>query len=114
VNWSAPRLQRVSPDRPGNTWAPEAVYDADLGQYVVFWASKLYSTSDPNHNRQQLPPDDVRHDVGLPHVQSRAGVVDKGFSAIDSPITHPAQTTHLGIQPEPYLGGSLNGYTPAA
>jgi hypothetical protein len=49
VNWSAPRLARVSPDTAGNTWAPEVYYDEGLGQYVVFWASKLYSTSDPNH-----------------------------------------------------------------
>ncbi len=49
VNWSAPRLVRVSPDTAGNTWAPEAYYDETLGAYVVFWASKIYSVNDPNH-----------------------------------------------------------------
>ena len=34
---------------PGNTWAPEAFWDDALGQYVVFWASKLYAASDPGH-----------------------------------------------------------------
>ncbi len=49
VNWSEQRHVKVSPDTAGNTWAPEAYWDADLGQYVVFWASKLYAESDTNH-----------------------------------------------------------------
>ncbi len=39
VNWSEPRLCRVAPDEAGCTWAPEAVYDKDRGEYMVFWAS---------------------------------------------------------------------------
>jgi GH43 family beta-xylosidase len=46
VNWSDQRHVKVSPDNAGNTWAPEAYYDATLGEYVVFWASKLYTTAD--------------------------------------------------------------------
>lgn len=47
VNWSAQRHVLVSPENAGNTWAPEAYYDEQLGAYVVFWASSLYST--PTH-----------------------------------------------------------------
>jgi hypothetical protein len=50
VNWSTPRLEQVSPDTAGNTWAPEAFYDDALGAYVVFWASKLYAADDPAHS----------------------------------------------------------------
>ncbi|HEY8993119.1 MAG TPA: glycoside hydrolase family 43 protein [Lacunisphaera sp.] len=39
VQWSAPRLVPVAPDDAGCTWAPEAVYDEDAGDYLVFWAS---------------------------------------------------------------------------
>lgn len=39
VNWSEPRLVPVAPDDAGCTWAPEAVYDEDAGDYLVFWAS---------------------------------------------------------------------------
>ncbi|UZX02082.1 family 43 glycosylhydrolase [Arthrobacter sp. CDRTa11] len=46
VNWSEQRHVKVSPDNAGNTWAPEAYYDPTLGEYVVFWASKLYNTAD--------------------------------------------------------------------
>jgi hypothetical protein len=30
-------------------WAPEAIWDAAKGQYMVFWASKFYSASDARH-----------------------------------------------------------------
>lgn len=39
VNWSEPRLVKVSADDAGCTWAPEAVYDASKQDYLVFWAS---------------------------------------------------------------------------
>ncbi|KAI4650404.1 hypothetical protein J4E93_002760 [Alternaria ventricosa] len=44
--WSQQRHVKVSPSTAGNTWAPEAYYDTDLGSYVVFWASSLYDESD--------------------------------------------------------------------
>lgn len=43
VNWSEQRMVKVSSDLAGNTWAPEAFYDKTTGEYVVFWASKIYS-----------------------------------------------------------------------
>ena len=39
VNWSEPRLCKVAPDDAGCTWAPEAVYDEERGEYMLFWAS---------------------------------------------------------------------------
>ena len=86
VTWSAPRLVRVSPDTAGNTWAPEAYYDDGLGQYVVFWASKLYSTSDPNHtgssyNRMMYATTSDFRTFSAAQVW-----VDKGYSTIDSTL----------------------------
>ncbi|TDC81340.1 beta-xylosidase [Micromonospora sp. KC606] len=49
VNWSEQRHVLVSPPTAGNTWAPEAYWDEARGEYLVFWASKLYAESDPNH-----------------------------------------------------------------
>ncbi|MFF4032545.1 family 43 glycosylhydrolase [Streptomyces sviceus] len=49
VHWTDQRLVKVAPDNAGNTWAPEACWDAGLGEYVVFWASKLYADDDPGH-----------------------------------------------------------------
>jgi hypothetical protein len=39
VKWSEPRLVKVAPDDAGCTWAPEAVYDEEAGNYLVYWAS---------------------------------------------------------------------------
>jgi len=49
VTWSAQRHVKIAPDNAGNTWAPEAYYDDDLGEYVVFWASSLFGANDPDH-----------------------------------------------------------------
>ncbi|WP_406446507.1 family 43 glycosylhydrolase [Streptomyces sp. NBC_01613] len=49
VHWTDQRLVKVAPDNAGNTWAPEAYWDDSLGEYVVFWASKLYADDDPGH-----------------------------------------------------------------
>jgi hypothetical protein len=39
VNWTGPRLVKIAPDDAGCTWAPEAVYDEEQGDYFVYWAS---------------------------------------------------------------------------
>lgn len=41
VNWSAPRLADVAGAIPGAgcAWAPEAIYDEEAGDYVVYWAT---------------------------------------------------------------------------
>lgn len=51
VNWSRPRLCKVAPDTAGCTWAPEAVYDAEKKQYMVFWASM---TSDDDFAKHRI------------------------------------------------------------
>ncbi|MCU6686281.1 S-layer homology domain-containing protein [Dorea acetigenes] len=41
VDWSEPRLVDVAGNIPGAgcAWAPEAMYDANTGNYVVYWAT---------------------------------------------------------------------------
>ncbi|WNB84545.1 glycoside hydrolase family 43 protein [Cellulomonas sp. ATA003] len=51
VTWTDQRMVRVSSDHAGNTWAPEAVWAPELGQYVVFWASNLYPTPEREGRR---------------------------------------------------------------
>lgn len=40
VNWSDVRVCTVAPDDAGCAWAPEAIYDKNQDNYMVFWASK--------------------------------------------------------------------------
>nr|GID87832.1 hypothetical protein Ade03nite_67560 [Actinoplanes derwentensis] len=86
VNWTDQRLVKVSPDTAGNTWAPEAFYDKNIGAYVVFWASKLYAASDPNHtgssyNRMMYATTRDFRTFSEPKVWK-----DPGYSVIDSTI----------------------------
>ncbi|MEV6305382.1 family 43 glycosylhydrolase [Actinoplanes sp. NPDC051861] len=94
VNWTDQRLVKVSPDTAGNTWAPEAFYDESLGAYVVFWASKLYEPSDPNHtgstyNRMMYATTRDFHTFSEPQVWK-----DPGYSVIDSTIVEHEGVYH--------------------
>ena len=57
VNWSKQSHVKVNSDLAGNTWAPEAYYDEEIGKYVVYWASNMYDDADesnrtkPSYNR---------------------------------------------------------------
>ncbi|MGO4369235.1 glycoside hydrolase family 43 protein [Paenibacillus sp. MCAF20] len=39
VSWSESRMIKAAPDEAGCAWAPEAIYDEEEGDYLVFWAS---------------------------------------------------------------------------
>ncbi|MBW8782519.1 MAG: glycoside hydrolase family 43 protein [Verrucomicrobia bacterium] len=43
THWSEPRLVPVAADDAGCTWAPEAVYDEETQDYLVYWASTTKS-----------------------------------------------------------------------
>jgi beta-xylosidase len=82
VHWTNQRLVKVSPDSAGNTWAPEAFYDAKLGAYVVFWASKLYDNeahSGDTYNRMMYATTRDFYTFSEPKVW-----IDRGYSVIDS------------------------------
>ncbi|KRE30398.1 hypothetical protein ASG80_16700 [Agromyces sp. Soil535] len=51
VTWSEQREIVVSPEKAGNTWAPEAYWDAANEEYVVYWASALYPEDVPADQR---------------------------------------------------------------
>ena len=50
TNWSY-SLHEVMPEGTGCVWAPEAIYDREKGQYMVFWASK---TSADQYAKQRI------------------------------------------------------------
>lgn len=86
VHWTDQRLVKVAPDNAGNTWAPEAYWDAGLGAYVVFWASKLYAADDPGHtgstyNRMLYATTKDFRTFSEPKVWD-----DPGYSVIDSTV----------------------------
>ncbi|WP_402461518.1 alpha-L-arabinofuranosidase C-terminal domain-containing protein [Isoptericola aurantiacus] len=42
ITWSEQTEIELAPENAGNLWAPEAHWDADSEQFVVYWASALY------------------------------------------------------------------------
>jgi arabinoxylan arabinofuranohydrolase len=51
VRWSRPRLAAVAPDDAGCVWAPEAIYDEETGNYLLYWAS---TTGRDNFSKQRI------------------------------------------------------------
>lgn len=51
VQWSPPRLAQVAPEEAGCAWAPEAIYDEEAGDYLVYWAS---TTKSDNFAKQRI------------------------------------------------------------
>ncbi|MFI6876810.1 family 43 glycosylhydrolase [Streptomyces sp. NPDC050400] len=94
VHWTDQRLAEVAPESAGNTWAPEAYWDDARGEYVVFWASKLYADDDPEHtgstyNKMLYATTKDFRSFSEPKVWD-----DPGYSVIDSTVIKDGGTYH--------------------
>ncbi|MFD8500664.1 family 43 glycosylhydrolase [Amycolatopsis sp. NPDC059657] len=86
VHWSQQRAAQVSPATAGNTWAPEAYWDAKRGEYVVFWASKLYADNDPGHTGSSYNRMMYATTKDFKTFSAAKVWVDPGYSVIDSTV----------------------------
>ena len=50
VNWSEPRLVYAGFSDAGCVWAPEAIYDEENGDYVVYWSARDKSKDGTEEN----------------------------------------------------------------
>jgi hypothetical protein len=82
LNWSEPRLVKVAPDDAGCAWAPEAVWDADRGECMVFWASKTAEDNFAKHRIWAVHTKDFKS-FGEPIVY-----IEKPTTVIDTTIIH--------------------------
>lgn len=49
VNWSKPRLVQTGlKGKVGNAWAPEAIWDEETQDYLIYWSSRDLSTGNTN------------------------------------------------------------------
>ena len=106
VHWSAQRHVRVSPDTAGNTWAPEAYWDASRGEYVVFWASKLYSPDDPAHTGDSYNRMMYATTTDFRTFSDARVWVDPGYSVIDSTVIQQDGTYYRFTKDERGTDGS--------
>jgi beta-xylosidase len=82
IHWSEQRMVQVAPSSAGNTWAPEIHYDPTTGEYVVFWASKLYDNAEhsgSSHQRMMYAKTRDFYTFTEPAVY-----IDRGYSIIDT------------------------------
>jgi hypothetical protein len=109
VHWSDQRHVKVSSDFAGNTWAPEAFYDEQAGEYVVYWASALYpttdeSTRDINNSYQRMmyatTRDFVTFSEARPWVDVKRGT---GRGMIDATVVKDGDTFYRVIKDEAYM-----------
>jgi hypothetical protein len=109
VHWSNQRHVKVSSDFAGNTWAPEAFYDEQAGEYVVYWASALYpttdeSTRDINTSYQRMmyatTRDFVTFSDAKPWVDVKRGT---GKGMIDATVVKDGDTFYRVIKDEAYM-----------
>jgi hypothetical protein len=47
VNWSKERSYKIDLPNAGCVWAPEAIYDYDTEEYMIFWASMVKEKGEP-------------------------------------------------------------------
>ncbi|PSL52720.1 glycosyl hydrolase family 43 [Saccharothrix carnea] len=106
VHWSEQRMIKVSSDFAGNTWAPEAFYDEASGDYVVYWASNLYPTTDvasrdfrTSYNRMMYATtrDFRTFSEAKPWVDVKRGT---GLGMIDATVVRDGDTFYRFIKDE--------------
>ncbi len=89
VNWSEQRMVTVSAGiDAGCTWAPEAFYDSQTGEYIVFWASKVKGK---NYDRQRLYYCKTRDFYTFTKPKMW---IEKDFSVIDTTVVQDEDGTY--------------------
>lgn len=96
VKWSAPRLVAVAPADAGCTWAPEAVYDEEAGDYLVFWASTTKSDAYAKHRIWAARTKDFRT-FGEPFIY-----IEKPNTIIDTTIVRDGGTYYRFTKDEKF------------
>ena len=109
VHWSNQRHVKVSSDFAGNTWAPESYYDENTGEYVVYWASALYPTTetagrDINTSYQRMMYATTRDFVTFsdpkPWIDVKRGT---GKGMIDATVVKDGDTFYRVVKDEAYM-----------
>ncbi|MCM3443647.1 immunoglobulin-like domain-containing protein [Metabacillus halosaccharovorans] len=108
INWSEQRMVEVAPKEAGNMWAPEVIFDDTTGEYVVFWASKLYDNKEHNgstYNKMMYSKTRDFYNFTEPEVY-----IDLGYSVIDTTmIKHEDKIYRLSKDERSNTSSTPNG-----
>ncbi len=101
VAWEGPRLVEVAPPDAGSTWAPEAIYDEERGDYLVFWASTTGRDDFAKHRIWAARTADFRT-FGEPFVY-----IEKPTTIIDTTIVRDGGRYHRFTKDEKFKAITL-------
>lgn len=96
VHWSPPRAVAVAPEDAGCAWAPEAIYDEERGDYLVFWASTTKRDGFSKHRIWGARTKDFRT-FGAPFVY-----IEKPTTIIDTTIVRDGGKYHRFTKDEKF------------
>ncbi|KAH8828677.1 hypothetical protein DL96DRAFT_1013916 [Flagelloscypha sp. PMI_526] len=91
--FSAERLVKVSPDTAGMSWAPEATWSPSLNKFVVYWASKLYASTDTNHTGTSYSRILYSTTSDFKTFSAAQVWIDPGTDIIDTTVAYDATTS---------------------
>ncbi|MYM35420.1 family 43 glycosylhydrolase [Duganella sp. FT94W] len=105
LHWSAQRALPVMAHEPGtlNAWAPEIVYDAPRGEYLIFWSSTV-----PGRFAQTAGTSEDKYNHRIYATTTKDFVTftptrlfyDPGFSVIDATFVRANGQQHLLVKDE--------------
>jgi sucrose-6-phosphate hydrolase SacC (GH32 family) len=101
THWSEPRLVAVAPEDAGCAWAPEAVYDKEDGDYMVFWASTTKRDNFARHRIWAARTKDFKN-FGEPFIY-----IDKPVTTIDTTIIHDGRSYYRFTKDEAFKAVTL-------
>lgn len=101
VKWSEPRLVSVAPEDAGCAWAPEAVYDEETGDYLVFWASTTARDNFAKHRIWAARTKDFRT------FSAPFAYIDKPNTVIDTTIVHDGKSYYRFTKDEKFKAITL-------
>ncbi|KIY70360.1 glycoside hydrolase family 43 protein [Cylindrobasidium torrendii FP15055 ss-10] len=94
VNWSDQRLVELAPPEAGMAWAPEATWDPVAEHFVVYWASKLYESTDTNHTGSSYSRQLYSNTTDFVTFTEAEVWIDRGNDNIDTTVCLDPETKY--------------------
>lgn len=94
AHWSAPWALEVAPPEAGMAWAPEAIYDTQREEFLVYWSSTLFGPDDPEHTGSTYSCVLGGWTPDFRSVSAPQMMIDRGVDVIDTTIVVDAGEVH--------------------
>jgi hypothetical protein len=106
LTWSQPWTLEVAPPTAGMAWAPEALYDAARGEFLVFWSSALYDVDDVDHRGDAYSRVLAAWTPEFRRLGDVRVLIDRGTGVIDTTMLVQDGVVHRISKEESFADGS--------